>query len=439
MRNENPMITTMTEINPFHPRNSNENWKDEFDADGNHTYRLEQFKAMTDERRAKYEAKDVDIRKYNTRLFSVDGIDFTTGTLYNEGGYNVHGFNVDGWHTSGWNEQGINKATGTLYNEDGWDINGFNEAGWANLYGSCLTESEWLQGVSWRKLPTHRDTGTEYDAEGRNLFGFDADGYDRNGFDRIGDYGTHMGYDRAGFNPQGYNKNGYDRQGYNKNGNNRLGFNVDGIHCKTETVWSPDGIHGVTGTGYAPDGYDQNGRDAGGYGRDGFDWRGWDNKGIHKETGTRYNPNGLAESGLNHEGLRPYSGDDTFGYISNEKAPTRVFALSGYNHLVTATKIRTEDTNYQGQAPRNLHREGWRHVAGQGWDAEKAQYMLVDSFTHKDTGTNENPDGFSVIGVSKERMNERGFNIDTKLHTITGTEYDETGWDFFRTTLTTAV
>lgn len=384
-------------------------------------------------------------KPWNRRGFLVDGTHRKTGTTRNPAGIDCNGYDIDGYHRSGWNSEGLNRTTGTRFNEDGLDIHGFDKDGWEGdgyRPWNAFTENEWLRSEAnhregqYGHLPIHKETKTFYAPDGYNLFGFDADGYDRRGFDRIGDDGTYVGYNREGFDPQGYNENGYNRRGFNLHGYDRLGFDASHIHAKTGTVWSPDWIHGGTRKRFDPEGYDIDGDDANSCNREGYDIDGFTADRIHKDTGTPYNSEGLTREHLDKEGFRINDlGEriaDGWKYRAGEKAPTRVFNLSHFNHHVTADKLRTDDTDYRGRTPRNLQREGWMREPGQGWDVGKGIYVIEKSFTHKDTGTECDPQGFNVIGINADRVNERGFNVNTRKHVITGTEYDTEGWNYLR-------
>jgi hypothetical protein len=380
-------------------------------------------------------------KAWNRYGFLADGTHRKTGTPYSPQGHDAQGWTADGWHRSGWNAEGLNKATGTRYNAEGIDIDGYDENGWqakGNKPWKRFSERDYLRSELHTELPLHKETGTTYAPDGFNFFGFDAQGYDRAGFDRIGDEKTHIGYNREGFDPDGFNENGYDREGYNSAGFDRDGFTREGKHVVTKTSWSPKGVHAVTRTAFDEQGYDIQGYDKRGYGRDGFNAAGWNFNHINRETGASYNAKGLTEGGLNAEGV--YSnGFDTFGYCAGEKAPSRVYILDAWNRNIIADKLRDEDTDHRNRTPRNLYREGWRHVPGQGFNPEKGIYFAVDAFTHKGTGTSLNPDGFTVLGLDAAgERNERGFNLTTGIHAVTGTKFDEQGWNLNRTERVTA-
>jgi hypothetical protein len=73
---------------------------------------------------------------------------------------------------------------------------------------------------------------------GRNIEGFNRDGYDPNGFNKDG-------LDRYGFNRDGYDKNGYNRDGFDKYGFNAAGRDYYGntreqLVTKEVTGWSDE-------------------------------------------------------------------------------------------------------------------------------------------------------------------------------------------------------
>lgn len=380
-------------------------------------------------------------KPWNRYGFLADGTHRITGTSRNSQGYDANGLTEDGWHRNGWNAQGINRATGTRYNADGVDIDGYDANGWqadGSKPWNRFSERDYLRSIGsmqalYAELPLHKETGTTYAPDGFNFFDFDAEGYDRAGFDRIGDEKTHIGYNREGYNPDGFDAEGFSVDGYNSANFDHDGFTREGKHVVTGTVWSPRGIHAVTRTGFDEQGYDIYGEDSRGYKRDGYNNAGWNHRHIHKVTGTHYDPKGLTKGGLNTKGVSS-KGYDTFGYREGEKAPARVFTLHAWNRNIIADKLRDEDTSYWNQTPRNLHREGWRHVPGQGFNVEKGIYFAADAFTHKDTGTSFNPDGFNVLGLNfAGTQNERGFDLTTGIHVVTGTKFDEQGWNLNRT------
>lgn len=373
-----------------------------------------------------------------------------TGTRYNPAGYDIHGFDIDGFNrlgftNGGFDRQGIHR-NGTSLDDKGFDIHGADRDGWQTrdwYAGDGLTAQEWLLRMARGRfddslLPIHRETGTIYGPDGFHYFDFDAFGYDRDGFSRGGDSGVSVMTDREGFYRSGFNERGFARDGYNARGLDNLGFTRERLHSTTGTVWTPDGIHALTGTGYGPDGYDKHGYDNKGYGRDGFAYNGFNADRIHKETGTYFGPDERTVEGLDRNGFTRSMTTDAFGYEKGKSAPSRVYILAGWNHRILAEKLKYDDTDYQGQVPRNLYREGWRHEAGQGFEIETGLLASHLAFTHKDTGTRFNPEGFTVLGLNPDtRLNERGFNVDTGIHSVTGGEFDAQGWNYHRTELAT--
>jgi hypothetical protein len=112
----------------------------------------------------------------------------------------------NGFYTEGPSE-GMHSGTGTRYAEDGHDIEGYDARGFD------------FDGI-------HRETGTEFDSEGRA---------------QNGTAYNHDGYDVDGYNRSGYNEDGYDSEGYDDRG-----FDCDGTHRDTGTDYDEDGydIHG---------------------------------------------------------------------------------------------------------------------------------------------------------------------------------------------------
>jgi hypothetical protein len=383
---------------------------------------------------------------YDKRGYDINGID---AEGLSRGGVDSEGFNRAGLDNNGFDRNGVHSVTGTHYNQHGLDADGYDERGFEGDYDNAthgqhswnrFSERDYLRSIgsmnTWNAdIPLHKATGTIYAPDGFNFFGFDADGYDRAGFDRIGEDGTHIGYNRDGYNPKGFDVNGYNKQGFSAHGYDRAGFNAEGKHVITGTVWSPEGIHAVTRTSFDEQGYSIDGEDKSGYDSTGYNRKGFNADRIHKVTGTHYDSNGRTEGGLNARGFH-MNGNDGFDYCDGEKAPSRVYTLSPWNRNIIADKLRIEDTDYYNGTPRNLYREGWRHIPGQGFDAEKGIYIIAETFTHKDTGSSLNPEGFNVLGLDEAgTMNERGFDLTTGIHVANGTMFDEQGWNLNRTEL----
>ena len=95
-----------------------------------------------------------------------------------------------------------------------------------------------------------------YRIQGRDIDGYNVDGFDRAGFDRDG-YDVN-GFDRAGFDRDGYNREKFDKDGYNKKGFNRERTHQNGTKFDE---------NGLNWEGYSKDGYDQEGKDRLGYTR----------------------------------------------------------------------------------------------------------------------------------------------------------------------------
>lgn len=107
-------------------------------------------------------------------------------------------FDADGFHR----ETCLHRDTGTEYDTEGYDHNGFNADG----IGRDGYDHNGFDADS-----IHRDTGTEFSPAGRTVDGgrYDSEGYDRHG------------YDRHGYNADGYDSDGYNADGYDENDNTR--------------------------------------------------------------------------------------------------------------------------------------------------------------------------------------------------------------------------
>ncbi|CAK0834328.1 unnamed protein product, partial [Prorocentrum cordatum] len=102
-----------------------------------------------------------------------------------------------------------------------------------------------------------------YDRDGYDKEGFDHHGYDRNGCDRGGC--DHNGYDKDGVDHNGYDRDGYDRDGYDHNGYDRSGYDSHGFDQ-----------NGYDCSGYNLRGFDRLGYDKDGYNTSGFNLHGFD-------------------------------------------------------------------------------------------------------------------------------------------------------------------
>ena len=107
----------------------------------------------------------------------------------------------------------------------------------------------------------HRDTRSEFDADGFDKAGFDEYGFDKAGFDKDGfdvDGTDADGTDREGFDKDGFNREGFDAEGFNSYGTDRDDFNRDGfdsyhIHRDTGNRFGPASYDRARHLGYSPD------------------------------------------------------------------------------------------------------------------------------------------------------------------------------------------
>ena len=91
----------------------------------------------------------------------------------------------------GFDSDGVHRGTGTCYGPEGFDRDGYNSDGQDRIH--------------------HSGTGIADN-------GFGRDGRDRDGYGRDG-------YGRDGYGRDGYGRDGRDRDGYGRDGYNRAGFN----------------------------------------------------------------------------------------------------------------------------------------------------------------------------------------------------------------------
>lgn len=85
----------------------------------------------------------------------------------------IDGFNVEtGLNRRGFRKDGTYLDTGEFYNEKGYDIDGFSRSGYdVNGFG----RDGWNKR-GFNKKHIHRETGTEYDPDGFNFYGINAEG-----------------------------------------------------------------------------------------------------------------------------------------------------------------------------------------------------------------------------------------------------------------------
>jgi len=150
----------------------------------------------------------------------------------------------------------------------------------------------------------HEITGTVYDFDGFNMFGYDKHGkfcWSMNNDDSLG-------YDGKGF----YINAKYNRYGYDRDGFNHRGFNNKGIHIITHNNFDPDGldINGKDNQGFDLAGYNEDGWDKDGYDKSGFNDKGFDRENFGRDG---YDQEGYDRSGYNNNGI------NRKGYISPAK------------------------------------------------------------------------------------------------------------------------
>ena len=189
----------------------------------------------------------------------------------------------------------------TIYDRFGFDKNGYNKDGFDRM------------GYDKNGYDKNGYDRSGYDIKGFDIDGFNFEGYDIDGFDRDG-FDNH-GYDRQGFDRNGYNKKGYDKEGFNKDGYNEKGYNrvgVDkfGYNYRGININGYD-IYGQSESGYNVIGYDRNGFDKEGLDVYGIPKSSYDENGFNIYTG--YNLNGFDRDGFNINGI-DYDGYDREGF-----------------------------------------------------------------------------------------------------------------------------
>lgn len=172
----------------------------------------------------------------------------------------------------------------TGLNAEGWTRDGLDRDGYAQFRKPLDDYGYTPLGFTFDNFDhdgNHRDTGTQFNPEGRDRHGFGADGL------------VHSEDDPT---PGRYNE---------------YGFSADGIHRGTRLPWDKrdfdwDGQHRDTRTPYNPDGYGRAGfdprlmtRTADGLDRRDFDNDGRDQKGNHYTTGGPLDSRGFAADGVN--------------------------------------------------------------------------------------------------------------------------------------------
>ena len=397
---------------------------------------------------------------YNTAAHLHPGTDISDG-VYDENGYDENGFNrfgrtaddseweeyvqqgkvVDGYDKDGFDSEGFDRFglhvdTGDEYDRYGVDREGFNRNGWFvypdrsdDPIGFVLNRNGSLYGSDGYDVNgfdvegVHRSTDTVYSPDGLDRFGFNRDGFisvfhsQHHPYTRV----DQMIHKTTGtyYAPDGYDHHGFDAAGFNASGLNSSGFNRDGFNGE-----------GYNAEGFNREGFNRHGLDSKGYDAEGFDGKGFNRSRVHRSTGTVYSPEGVTVGGLSREGVFR-TGEDPLGFTANKKhslSSVRVVAL----HNVHGSKVKKDK---HGVPIRNLAAEGWTHKFGQGFNPETGTYVSRDTFTHKDTGTAFNPEGFDVEGVNVNNITERGFDTRTKLHT-NGTKFGDDGWDYYKRVLT---
>jgi hypothetical protein len=358
-------------------------------------------------------------------------LNVTTGTLYD----------TEGWSARGWNSEHVWRETGTLFNTDGYDYRGLNPDGWFKTDVDHNHDRDyWIRNqYLGRTHIINGLTGIEFDPNSFNFYGFDEEGFDREGYKCYGDERRGR-VNRDGFNRQGwyvgrdgwypgepFNRKGifkstrtkFDRRGFDYQGFNAEGFSAGGYH---ESKWDLGGVD--------REGFNREGRNKAGFNRAGFNKRGWNKHNLNETTGTYFDDSGWTESGYDRQGVLRApgiygAGRDAFGYNEDGIRDRPLHGISGYNHLRGIARF----------ADRDFAKEGWLHSFTQGWSEKRGTTSIVEGFTHRDTGTHFDPDGFTVVGYNSNQITVLGFDLRTKLHITTGTSYGLDGWNLMRNEL----
>lgn len=211
----------------------------------------------------------------------------------------------------------------------------------------------------------HFRTGTKFDEEGYDKYGFRGFGddnnkytktkYDENGFNIKGIHkDTLTEYSKAGFDREGYDANGYGTNGYRNpdypfaiysclDNRDLTGviiealtafkyFDEDGIHKDTGTRYNKEGfdIKGTnkdTLTKFDNNGFDRHGFDRHGYDKNGYDEDGFNKKGINTDTGNLYGLDSYDTFGYDKDGYN----NDGFNKEGRNKDTGTYYALDGYD------------------------------------------------------------------------------------------------------------
>lgn len=208
------------------------------------------------------------------------------------------------------------------YDALGRDMWGWDEEGWAVVFGADEDEA------------IHCFTEDTRDPAGYDFWGFDEEGVDRLGYTATAEEqepGSSIYFYRDGRTVDGFDRGGFNRKKWSRAASsamsNRQGVGEGSIHQDTDTIYDPEGYTVEWGEGFWQrardkdgykrngyhyrtnldrEGYDPEGYDAEGYDAEGYDRAGFSRAGIHRVTGTKFDTYHLDKDGYDSEGFKAY-------------------------------------------------------------------------------------------------------------------------------------
>jgi len=176
----------------------------------------------------KFDPEGYDWRGYDAKGFNREG--------YSKEGYNKNvvgkiKYDKDGYDKNDFDINKIHRKTGTRYDEEGYDWRGYDKDGYDNL--GLDKDGYDKDGYDFKGYDRSMYDITGYDKGGFDREGYNREGYNKYGFDKEG-YNK-KGYNCSGYDREGYDKNGFDKKGihretgteYNLDGKNKDGYTIE--------------------------------------------------------------------------------------------------------------------------------------------------------------------------------------------------------------------
>lgn len=169
-----------------------------------------------------------DRKGLNQRGFSRDGRNATTGTFFDEKGFSADGYDKDGFDRNGRDDYGLTRGQeihrdripSTFYSDSEKTQEGkivqrsFDQQDWVRRESSGYSPEERAYAPAG-SLFISRKTGTEYGTDGFNIFGVNADGISKSGFNLNTklheETGTEIGPDGWNYNRSAWVPGALDR------------------------------------------------------------------------------------------------------------------------------------------------------------------------------------------------------------------------------------